>query len=366
MQAEEVRQLVDLELGFAPSAVSFADLEGDGNTKRASGAAKPAAADMKVLFLRAPKAGLWLIQVCKRAQYEVTLTRYPSLPSPPGPPSCDLQLFVFISVPRNKVIGAALVERITTAYPTVTRRTPSSPVTPALPPLRGGATEAAPSAAHAAIARALSTGVVSLTASSAGTEQPESGVAAPAAASSAKLVPDERASPSTVASTVPDAMSSAALPPVEQVMPVVTGASTSVSPGSSHTPAGGMLMRRSPRSDTSPVVLTPLFRSRALSSSPAAFSHTPVSDTTAPASGGVPPAPPTSSVPPPSTPTTPAAARLLKSPDRTTVLCCTDRPHPSVCGISRIWVHAEHRRSGVATRLMEAVRSEINLRTFFF
>ncbi|ELR23458.1 Nacetyltransferase [Acanthamoeba castellanii str. Neff] len=36
---------------------------------------------------------------------------------------------------------------------------------------------------------------------------------------------------------------------------------------------------------------------------------------------------------------------------------CSTQPEPAVMGISRIWVHEEHRRTGVATKLLDAARA---------
>ncbi|KAL1115261.1 hypothetical protein AAG570_007292 [Ranatra chinensis] len=53
------------------------------------------------------------------------------------------------------------------------------------------------------------------------------------------------------------------------------------------------------------------------------------------------------------------AHRLLDLPPVegvTEVDVCSEEAYPVRCGISRLWVHPHHRRSGVATRLLDAIR----------
>lgn len=39
------------------------------------------------------------------------------------------------------------------------------------------------------------------------------------------------------------------------------------------------------------------------------------------------------------------------------VVVCSERPEPIKCGVSRIWVSPSHRHQGVATALMNSLRS---------
>lgn len=46
-------------------------------------------------------------------------------------------------------------------------------------------------------------------------------------------------------------------------------------------------------------------------------------------------------------------------PDATsTNKCCSSTPHPVICGVNRIWTLGSYRRHKVATKLIDAMRSE--------
>ena len=52
--------------------------------------------------------------------------------------------------------------------------------------------------------------------------------------------------------------------------------------------------------------------------------------------------------------------------ERQRAWCCSTDPEPALCGISRIWVFSMMRRTGIASRMIECLRSVLTSCTFFF
>jgi hypothetical protein len=52
--------------------------------------------------------------------------------------------------------------------------------------------------------------------------------------------------------------------------------------------------------------------------------------------------------------------------ERQRAWCCSTDPEPALCGISRIWVFSMMRRTGIASRMIECLRSVLtSCKTFF-
>lgn len=50
--------------------------------------------------------------------------------------------------------------------------------------------------------------------------------------------------------------------------------------------------------------------------------------------------------------------------ERQRAWCCSTTPEPAICGISRIWVVSMMRRQGIASRMLDCLRS-VPLKAFF-